>query len=419
MHIGVANRITRPAGETPPALVLDFLRSTLDSRLIFTRASAGTDIVNGVLTSFATDAPRISTANGLMIEEARTNSLPNNGTGGAVVGTLGSGGAYPTNWLDVNTRNLVREIVSTRTENGFRITRVRYSGTPNSTGTLGLQYTANTTIVAANAQTWTTSHYIALVAGSMSNATLATRVNEGTSAGAYINGSGTNFTPNATLTRYTHTRTLSGGGTVARVWGSFDLSVTNGLAVDLTLDIAEPQLEQGAFASSVIQTTSAAATRAADLCSMSPISWFSASEGTFQVEGRTGLMDTAAATSPRLLRVRDSSANNFIELRRQASTRQLQSNVNTATVDQCVLDGGVWNDTTTARAALAYRVNDMAASFAGGSVVSDSSGTMPSGIDTLRIGAGSSTAGFWNGYVRTVRYWNRRLSNSQLQGIST
>jgi hypothetical protein len=296
---------------------------------------------------------------------------------------------------------------------------VRYSGTPNSTGALGLQYTANTTIVAANAQTWTTSHYMALVAGSMSNATLATRVNEGTSAGAYINGSGTNFTPNATLTRYSHTRTLNGGGTVARIWGGFDLTVTNGLAVDLTLDIAEPQLEQGAFASSVIQTTSAAATRAADLCSMSPIGWFSASEGVFLAEGRAGLIDTAAATSPRLLRVRDSSANNFIELRRQASTRQLQSNVNTATVDQCVLDGGVWNDNITARAALAYRVNDMAASFAGGSVVSDSSGSMPSGIDTLRIGAGSSTAGFWNGYIRSLRYWNRRLSNSQLQGIST
>jgi hypothetical protein len=74
-------------------------------------------------------------------------------------------------------------------------------------------------------------------------------MNEGTAAGAYVTGGNDMpLPPRATETRYTFTRTLAGGATIARALPYLIWNVTAGVAVDITLRIAAPQMQFGATA---------------------------------------------------------------------------------------------------------------------------------------------------------------------------
>jgi len=84
--------------------------------ITFTRASTATYFDSaGVLQSAAIDAPRFDynpstlVAQGLLIEEARTNSIRNNTMVGAAAGTPGTN---PTNWIvGTPVDGLTKEIV--------------------------------------------------------------------------------------------------------------------------------------------------------------------------------------------------------------------------------------------------------------------------------------------------------------------
>jgi hypothetical protein len=66
----------------------------------------------------------------------------------------------------------------------------------------------------------------------------------------------------------------------------------------------------------------------------------------------------------------------------------------------------------------AYATNDFAASLNGAAAVTDTSGTVPSGQTTARIGSNVSSANFINGYLRRITYYPVRLTNAQLQNLT-
>ncbi|NBU77800.1 MAG: hypothetical protein EBS50_01690, partial [Sphingomonadaceae bacterium] len=224
---------------------------------------------------------------GLLVEEQRTNSIRNNTMVGAVAGTPGTA---PTNWAITSTANgITREIVGTGTENGITYVDLKYSGTASTATNISLAFEGNAQIVAAQNDVWSISLYAKLVSGSWANTAFAIFVNSYTSGGVFdalgtsLVSTYANPTSAALQTqRYTARATLS-SATTARVNGGLFSSIANGATIDFTLRIGLPQLEQGAFATSVIPTSTATVTRSADVASITGAnfsSWYRQDEGT-------------------------------------------------------------------------------------------------------------------------------------------
>ena len=88
-----------------------------------------------------------------------------------------------------------------------------------------------------------------------------------------------------------------------------------------------------------------------------------------------------------------------------------------ATVNQADLTPtGALTANTVAKLTLAYKANDFAASGNGGTVVTDATGTVPTGMSQVFLGGPS---GVLNGYIRRITYYPVRLTNANLQAITT
>jgi hypothetical protein len=395
--------------------------------ITFTRASNATFFdANGTLQTAANDTPRFdhdpaagALSRGLLIEEARTNSIRNSQAGGSTNGVIGSGGVMPTNWATSGAANSVStEIIGTGTEGGLLFLDVKVSGTPTANGTLFIYFEGFGSVVAANGQTWTNSAYYKLAAGSVSNASVVRGIAGRTSLGAGVVGQGSqpSFAPSSSALnsqRQSVTFTFT-DATVERVLPYCGVVYTNGNPIDLTLRIAAPQLEQGAFATSYIPTTTAAATRAADSAVVTPIaSFYNQAEGTLFAEGFP--TQGATATTSHLLSVGNSSSEylSLVRLTSGATARGYNFNSPDLLAD---LNGGSF--TASGKLAMAAKENDFAFSFNGGTVATDTSGTMPS-ADRMRIGSRVDTGAILNGHIRKISYWPRRLSNTLLQQLTT
>jgi hypothetical protein len=393
----------------------------------FTRASNATYFdANGVLQTASSDTPRFDHSGGsslgLLIEEARTNSIRNSQAGGAVVGTPGTA---PNNWgLAYASDNITSAIVGTGTENGLTYVDVKYSGTPNSSGSLYPGVEASNQVAAASGQVWTFSGYIKLAAGSLSGVTARVLLSERASGGGSLDGTVATITPtSASLAsqRVSVTRTFNNAGTNFAA-GFFEVQYTNGVQIGgsadgITLRVAAPQLEQGAFATSYIPTTTAAATRAADSAVVTPISsFYNQSEGTLFAEA--GARGIGLVANP-ILSLHN-TIDNAITTERWADLRSLATGVNAGGVRQESMDSDVdtWPFGQTVKFSFAYKVNDLARSLNGGSVAVDTTASLPSAATEMTIGQ-NLLGGRTNGHIRKIAYWPKRLTNTLLEQLTT
>lgn len=175
------------------------------------------------------------------------------------------------------------------------------------------------------------------------------------------------------------------------------------------------QVEQGAFPTSYIPTTSTQVTRAADVAGVNTLSpWFNPDEGTLFVEGAplsvAGPVKRAAAFT-------NGTQQNRIVLDLAANTGITEYLVTASGVSMASITSAAIGTAGTIRMAGVYGATDyrMAAKGALGT------GTAPGGavpaITKLELGA-LVGAQFFNGHIRRIRYWPRRLFDNELQGIT-
>jgi len=402
--------------------------------IAFTRADATTCATffdaNGVLQTAAANVPRFDhdpadgASRGLLIEEARTNSIRNSQAGGSTNGVIGSGGTFPTNWTGLAIHGIATEIVGTGTEDGLAYIDIKYSGTPTSNGSVYPTPESSTQISASSGQTWTFSTYCKLAAGSLSGATVRIYTSERAAGGADLANTAATLTPTtASLAsqRSSVTHTFNNGSTNFAL-GIYEVAYTSGNAINLTLRIAAPQLEQGAFPTSYIPTTSAAVTRSADSAVVTPISsFYNQSEGTLFAEAsRTHVAKVVSFLL--MLKSDESPVASFVGLESGvASPAQQRFQVAGGTGSALLgFANGVAN--TVYRMAGAYALNDFIGAQNGTLTSADTSGTAPATQDRMTIGMGATTAvPFYGGsqvHIRKIAYFPKRLSNALLQSLT-
>jgi hypothetical protein len=206
-------------------------------------------------------------------------------------------------------------------------------------------------------------------------------------------------------------------------------TVADGATIDITLRIAAPQLELGAFPTSYIPTTSAAATRSADSAVVTPISsFYNQSEGTLFAEssstalvagdnqGIWGLGDDTLifASGNMLYATYLASVSHRIAITGAVSGASTVSSLNNSGVPQSA--------NTPARSIFGYKTDDFAISTNGSSVATDTSGALPV-VTGFSIGglqkAWSSGGNQLNGHIRKIAYWPKRLTNTLLEQLTT
>jgi hypothetical protein len=337
---------------------------------------------------------------------------------GAVAGTPGTN---PTLWQYVTAQSngLTVSVVGTGTEGGINYIDYRFNGTtvasPNSIA-FGFD-----TATAATGQTWTNSLYWKLAAGTATGVTAwQIGVIELTAIGGFVTGA--NYSQTAPTSaaliaqRPAATRTFSGGVTVGQAQMTLNISVSGSTTVDFTIRIGLPQMEQGAFATSVIPTTSATVTRAADVASITGSnfsSWYNQTEGT--VFADVTVLSTAKANQT--ISFNDGTLNNRVELRPVGSASPLQMRTDCVVSGVTKYSNVAFNLAGDRRiAALAMKANDFRLQ-SGASGVTPVSDALPT-VDRLYLNYATFASGEINGTIKRLVYWPTRLSNTTLQQIT-
>jgi hypothetical protein len=181
------------------------------------------------------------------------------------------------------------------------------------------------------------------------------------------------------------------------------------------------QLEAGAFPTSYIQTVASQVTRAADAASMTGAnfsSWYNQAEGTFfssvvlnQTPAQLNGFSIYAASD-------NTSLNRVIVNFGVGSGGNINSTITTGGTVQAQTINGSLSTAGAYSYANAYKVNDFASVVNGGSAVTDTSGVLPV-INLLYLGANSAGTPNLNSTIRKLAYYPVRVTNAQLQGLTS
>jgi hypothetical protein len=185
--------------------------------------------------------------------------------------------------------------------------------------------------------------------------------------------------------------------------------VTSGDAI--AVDYA--QLENGAFSTSAIETTTAAVTRSADVASITGSafsSWYRQDEGTV-------FADVTARPDGLVCNFDDGSFNNRKpQIAIGAGASCDAAYVTTGSTVASFLQGSTSNQRNLI--ATAYATDNYGFTSNGATPVQDSLGALPSTVTTLRFGRFHNGIVPLYGTIRRLCYWPARLPNSTLQTLT-
>ena len=205
------------------------------------------------------------------------------------------------------------------------------------------------------------------------------------------------FTPNATISTFS--------------FGAGPYSTTSGEDVI----ILGGQLEEGSFATSLIPTSGATATRSADIADIATANFgYNPKAGTLVVEA--SLFNTTGSSTTFDLNDGTTSNRILINSRMQgvsASAGAVISSGANVTTDFANLSGA-----NPSKVALSYAEDNYAVSANGSATETDTSGSVPQGVTVADIGNNPSSQKV-SGHIRSIKYIPRRNTNNQLQEFTS
>lgn len=403
------------AARAVPSLDLRFAenKSLVDATtgqnlVTFTRASSGRYVdSDGLIKTATTNAPRFDhnpttgESLGLLVEEQRTNLLlysacdSNWPTGGFGTATYN---------LELSALGLFSGVqIASAGQNWHSIYRTGISLTASTVYAFTLFYRAGTSgrvrLTFRNNTTATETVVNGLVGNLSVSAAFA---GSATITSQYLCSDGLTYVVAGTYTP---------NNTSADHWYRIGPdSTTNGQ----TVIALGGQLEAGAFPTSYIPTTTATATRSADVASITGSnfsSWYRQDEGTVFA---SSLSYGATNSNRRIAFATDgTTSNRFGFLYNSSNAPQLVvASAGVITANPSVaLTGANY------AIAAAYKLDDYRISAAGSNVSADTSGALPVGISQLSIGSQINSEPI-NGTIRRLTYWPQRLPDSTLQQIT-
>ncbi len=184
------------------------------------------------------------------------------------------------------------------------------------------------------------------------------------------------------------------------------------------------QVEAGAFPTSYIPTTTAAATRLADVATMTGSNfsnWYNAAAGTLMVE-----FDVPATTSDPGTRVvagtSDGTFNNSIYIARNPSSGNVNANIVASGSGQVGFTSpGSVTPNIASKFAMAFATNDANEALNGALATTDTVITVPTGQTAMTLGNANwvGSANVINGHIRRLTYYPSRLANATLQALTS
>jgi len=382
--------------------------------ITFTRASNATFFnASGVLQTAANDAPRFDHSGGsslgLLIEEARTNLL------------LRSAEFNNASWTKANATITANS--ATSPDGGSNAdTLVEDSNSAAHAASQTVTYAASTpysfSVFAKQLnRSWIFLQLATTPFGAVTRAWF--NLANGT-VGTQNNGTGTITSVGDGWYRCTlfATSTVGGSGVSAMHITTGDAVATHTGDNTSGIFIWGAQLEAGAFPTSYIPTTTAAATRSADNAVVTPISsFYNQAEGTLFAEGTSNHLTNSLAA---LVSIDDTTANERIQIRRGTQSNLLNIVVADGGSPQASIDTATssWASATEIkRIALALKADDLAVSMNGATALTDTSATLPT-VTRMVIGFGPNSQ-YVSGHIRKLAYWPKRLTNTLLQQLTT
>ena len=178
------------------------------------------------------------------------------------------------------------------------------------------------------------------------------------------------------------------------------------------------QLEAGAFPTSYIPTTTATATRAADVARITGTafsSFYNQTEGTiYSVATATSSTNSdSTATAVGIAAFTDGTNSERIRYGALTfSTVWVDNNTS-----QANLSSGTFTQNQQVNLASAFKINDFALVRDGGSVQTDATGTLPTPTQ-VELGRSGVGTGFFSGTIKRLAFWPVRLANPTLQAIT-
>ena len=184
------------------------------------------------------------------------------------------------------------------------------------------------------------------------------------------------------------------------------------------------QVEQASFGTSYIKTTGSTATRSADVATMNLTEFgYNHSKGTVVVDA-SFTIDPNGSNYPRVFEFNTGTSSidrTLLFASESSNTLQVSSFVNSVSQVGMQLKTGL-TSSVSGKVAFAFANDDFAASDDGDAVLTDTSGSFVPSVkrDKLTLGGtGANSLSNMNGHIKSFKYYPRRLTNAQLQEITS